>query len=364
MEQIRSRLIRHGTRRGDACRRPFRACARFRNGTPQGRPLQIRVAIEPRPMSPMRRLQVVFTRRWARVCRTRSLLTSSSTSPGGTQRRRQETPTSSTSDRHGDRTRPASSGSCRTSRSGSPRRGCCCRAQRVPIDRSRVRAVHPDAGRHPGTSGSLRAGAGCAPRRSRSSSWRWRSSVTPSRKLPAPESPGSGSRYTTEALYSSGRMYGRRLPMANWDAGEAPDSISATSPTCRAQPAKSGFFEMTFIAPPSALRPYRAPCGPRSTSTRSTSNVSKRAKFLPPKTVRRGTRNQKRAGLVGRVGQPGRSCRAYAAEDRPWPPARALRTASHAALICCVRSVAARIISSGRPCEASLSGWWRDIRRR
>ena len=40
MEQMRPRLIGHGTRRGDAGRRPCRARARFRNGTPQGRPLQ------------------------------------------------------------------------------------------------------------------------------------------------------------------------------------------------------------------------------------------------------------------------------------------------------------------------------------
>ena len=33
MEQIRSRLIRHGTRRGDACRRPRRARARIRHGS-------------------------------------------------------------------------------------------------------------------------------------------------------------------------------------------------------------------------------------------------------------------------------------------------------------------------------------------
>jgi hypothetical protein len=31
-------------------------------------------------------------------------------------------------------------------------------------------------------------------------------------------------------------------------------------------------FEMMFIAPPVAFRPYSAPCGPRSTSRRCTSN--------------------------------------------------------------------------------------------
>ena len=44
--------------------------------------------------------------------------------------------------------------------------------------------------------------------------------------------------------------------------------------------------------------------------------------------------------------------------------ARAVFTVSQAALICWVRSVAARIISSGSPLAASLSGWCRLMRRR
>ena len=69
MEQIRSRLIGHGTHRGDAGRRPCRAPARSPNGTPQGRPLRPAPGHAPRCLSsPMPSLRTIPKRDAATPC--------------------------------------------------------------------------------------------------------------------------------------------------------------------------------------------------------------------------------------------------------------------------------------------------------
>ncbi len=53
-------------------------------------------------------------------------------------------------------------------------------------------------------------------------------------------------------------------------------AVSSIEPWKRAsKPSVEGAFVTYLITPPSALAPYRVPCGPRSTSMRAMSKVSK-----------------------------------------------------------------------------------------